>query len=188
MASTTLNASVSPPPGVTLAILAEGGGSFQTTASYQVLATSPASTTPETSFNGRLNVLSSGFQPDVKSVPVTINVTNKPIGVLVQPSLQFNVAQGAAPVQKWIQLAECGGERGGGESGATVSGGATWLTTSLNGPCLIAGVGACVVANADPTGLTPGAYTATITIAEHGGERAVHRCRWKWTWWRQGLR
>ena len=164
MASTTLNASVSPPAGVTLAILAEGGGSFQTTASYQVLATSPASTTPETSFNGRLNVISSGFQPDVKTVPVTINVTNKPIGVLVQPSLQFNVAQGAAAVQKWIQLANAGASALA-VSGATVSSGATWLTTSLNGPCLIAGVGGCVVANADPTGLSPGAYTATITIA-----------------------
>ena len=32
-------------------------------------------------------------------------------------------------------------------------------------PCLIAGVGGCVVATADPTGLSPGKYTATVTIA-----------------------
>jgi len=168
IASNTLNAGASPPPGITLAILSEGGGSFQTTATYQVTATSPASTTPETSYNGRINVLSSGFQPDVKSVPVTINVTNKPIGVLVQSSIQFNVAQGAAPVAKWIQLANAGASALV-VSGATVStgaaSGATWLTTSINGACLIAGVGGCVVATGDPTGLTPGKYTATITIA-----------------------
>jgi uncharacterized protein (TIGR03437 family) len=168
-ASSTLNASTSPPPGgLTLAILSQGGGSFQTTASYQVTATSPATATPETSYNGRINVISSGFQPDVKTVPVTVNVTNQPIGVLVQSSIQFNVAQGAAPVTKWIQLANAGASALS-VTGATVSttaaSGAAWLTTSVNGACLIAGVGGCVVATGDPTGLSPGKYTATVTIA-----------------------
>jgi uncharacterized protein (TIGR03437 family) len=167
-ASSTLNASASPPAGMTLAILSQGGGSFATTASYQVTATAPATTAAETSYNGRINVISSGFQPDVKSVPVTINVTNVPIGVLVQSALQFNVAQGAAPVTKWIQLANAGASALA-VSGATVSttaaSGAAWLTTSVNGACLIAGVGGCVVATADPTGLSPGKYTATVTIA-----------------------
>jgi uncharacterized protein (TIGR03437 family) len=161
IASNTLNASASPPPGgLTLAILAQGGGSFATTGSYQVTATSPATTAPETSYNGRINVISSGFQPDVKSVPVTINVTNKPIGALVQSSLQFNVAQGAAPVTKWIQLANQGASALA-ITGATVStsaaGGAAWLTTQISGTT--------VVATGDPTGLSPGKYTAAISIA-----------------------
>jgi uncharacterized protein (TIGR03437 family) len=168
-ASNSLNASASPPAGVTLAILSEGGGSFQTTAAYQVTATAPASTTPETSYNGRIIVSSSGFTPDVKTVPVTINVTNMPIATLVQSSIQFNVGQGAAPVAKWIQLGNVGAAAVA-ITGATVSAGSNnsatgWLTTSLNGPCLIGGVGACVVATGDPTGLTPGKYTATVTIA-----------------------
>jgi len=169
IASNTLNAGASPPSGgLTLAILSEGGGSFQTTAAYQVTATSPATTTPETSYNGRISVISSGFQPDVKSVPVTINVTNMPIGTLVQSSIQFNVAQGAAPVTKWIQLANAGASAlavSGATISTTASSGAAWLTTSLNGACLIAGVGGCVVATGDPTGLSPGKYTATVTIA-----------------------
>jgi uncharacterized protein (TIGR03437 family) len=164
LASSTLNAGASPPAGLTLAILSEGGGSFSTTATYQVTATSPASTTPETSYNGRINVISSGFQPDVKSVPVTINVTNGPIATLVQSSIQYNIAQGAAPVEKWIQLANAGASALA-VTGATVSTGAAWLTTSVNGACLIAGVGGCVAATGDPTGLSPGKYTATITIA-----------------------
>lgn len=168
VASSTLNAGVFPPSGVTLAILSEGGGSFQTTATYQVTATAPASTAPETTYNGKINVISSSFQPDVKSVPVTINVTAMPIATLVQSSIQFNVAQGATPVAKWIQLANAGASAVA-VSGATLapSPGGSWLTTSLNGPCLIAGVGACVVATGDPTGLSPGKYTATITIASN---------------------
>jgi uncharacterized protein (TIGR03437 family) len=171
VASSQLNANAANPSGgLTLALVAEGGGSFSTTASYQVTATAPAATTPETSYTGHITVTSSAFQPDVKTVPVTVNVTAMPIGVLVQPSIQFNVGQGAAPVIKWIQLGNAG-ESAVSITGATVSTtastGAAWLTTSLNGPCLVAGVGACVVATGDPTGLAPGKYTATIAIASN---------------------
>jgi uncharacterized protein (TIGR03437 family) len=171
VASSQLNAtSTNPTGGLTLAVVAEGGGSFATTASYQVTATAPASTTPETSYTGHITVTSSGFQPDVKTVPVTVNVTAMPIGVLVQPSIQFNVGQGAAPVSKWIQLGNAGASAvaiTGATVSTTASTGAAWLTTTLNGPCLVAGVGACVVATGDPTGLAPGKYTATIAIASN---------------------
>src|SRR5271155_5267745 len=61
IASSTLNANASPPAaGLTLAILSQGGGSFATTASYQVTATAPATTAPETSYSGKINVISSG--------------------------------------------------------------------------------------------------------------------------------
>ena len=170
-ASAGLNAiPTNPSGGLTLAVLSEGGGSFQTTAAYQVTATAPASTTPETSYSGHITVATSPFSPDVKTVPVTVNVTAMPIGVLVQPSIQFNVGATAAPVSKWIQLGNAG-ESAVAITGATVSttaaAGAAWLTTSINGACLLSGVGACVVATGNPSGLTPGAYTATITIASN---------------------
>ena len=159
-----------PSGGLTLTVVAYGGGSFATTATYQVNATAPASTTPETSYTGHITVTSSPFQPDVKTVPVTMNVTAQPIGVLVQPSLRFNVGPGAAAVSKWIQLGNAGLSAVS-ITGATVSTtattGAAWLTTSVNGPCLVAGVGACVVATANPSGLSPGKYTATIAIASN---------------------
>ena len=155
--------------GLTLGVISGGAGSFQTTATYQVQATSPTSATPETSFTSRISVANSTFAPDNKNIAVTVNVTNQAIGALVQPSLQFNVAQGAAPVIKWIQLGNLGASAVS-ITTAAVSAGAnnsatSWLTTSINGPCLIAGVGACVVATADPTGLTPGKYTAVVTLA-----------------------
>jgi uncharacterized protein (TIGR03437 family) len=170
-ASSQLNTnSTNPQGGVTLAVLAEGGSSFATTAAYQVTANVPASITPETSYSGHITVASSSFQPDVKTVPVTVNVTAQPIGVLVQPSIQFSVGATAAAVSKWIQLGNAG-QSAVSITAATVAttaaGGAAWLTTSLNGPCLVSGVGACVVATGNPSGLSPGAYTATITIASN---------------------
>jgi uncharacterized protein (TIGR03437 family) len=169
MATSNLNAfATNPSGGLTLAVLSEGGGSFQTTGSYQVTATAPASTTPETSYTGHITVSSSTFSPDVKTVPVTVNVTAQPIGVLVQPSIQFSVSPTEAAVSKWIQLGNAG-VSGVSITGATISTtastGSAWLTTSVGGPCLVAGVGACVVATGNPSGLSPGAYTAQITIA-----------------------
>jgi uncharacterized protein (TIGR03437 family) len=167
IASNELTVSVEPPTGgLTLSVVALGGGSFQTTGSYLVKATA-ATTTPETSFAQTITVTSSKFAPDVKKVPVTINVTSEPIAVMVQPSIQFNVGQGAAPVEKWIQLGNVGASALT-VTGATITGTSTgWLTVTVNGACLIAGVAQCVVATGDPTGLTPGPYTATVAIASN---------------------
>ncbi|HVO96963.1 MAG TPA: hypothetical protein VMT15_02810 [Bryobacteraceae bacterium] len=149
--------------GLTLTVLSAGGGSFDTTATYVVKATAPATATPETSYSGKITVNNSTFAPDNKQVPVTLNVTNLPIVTLSPASLQFNVALGAAPVAKWIQLSNSGATALA-ITGATVSSGAnnsatSWLTTSISG--------STVVATGDPTGLATGKYTATITIASN---------------------
>lgn len=149
--------------GLTLKVLSGGGGSFQTTATYDVIATAPASAVPETSYPGKITVNNSPFAPDNKQVAVTLNVTNLPIVTLSPASLQFNVALGAAPVAKWIQLANSGATALS-ITGAPVSSGANnsataWLTTSISG--------STVVATGDPTGLAAGKYTATVTIASN---------------------
>lgn len=147
--------------GLTLNVLSAGGGSFQTTASYVVQASAPSTATPETSYSGRITVSNSTFAPDNKQIPVTLNVTNLPIVTLSPASLQFSVAQGAAPVAKWIELSNSGATALS-VTGATVSSGANnsatgWLTTSISG--------STVVVTGDPTGLANGQYTATVTIA-----------------------
>ncbi len=149
--------------GLTFTVFSNGGGSFQTTATYQIQASAPASATPETSYPGKITVNNSPFAPDNKQVAVTLNVTNLPIVALSPPSLQYNVALGAAPVAKWIQLANSGATALQ-ITGATVSSGANnsvtgWLTTSISG--------LTVVATGDPTGLAVGKYTATVTIASN---------------------
>jgi uncharacterized protein (TIGR03437 family) len=160
VASDRLTTSIVPAAGVTLSIAAQGGGSFQTTGSYLVTTSAPAATTPETSYTGTLKVTASNFAPDVKNVPVTINVTAMPIATPLPASLQFNVGQGAAAVTKWVQMVNSGAS-GVVVSGATVSttatAGAAWLTATVSGTIV------SVVGN--PTGLTAGKYTATVTIA-----------------------
>ena len=159
VASSVLSDSVTPPAGgLKLSIAALGGGSFQTTGSYLVTASAPASTPAETTYTGTIKVTGSNFAPDVKSVPVTLNVTAMPIMTSVQTALQFNVAQGAAPVAKWIQLGNVG-EGTLTVSGTTVSTGAAWLTAAINGTT--------VVATGDPTGLSTGTYTGTVTITSN---------------------
>jgi uncharacterized protein (TIGR03437 family) len=122
--------------------------------------------TPETSITGSFQVTTSLFPPDVgKNVPVTLNITAMPIVDLTPPSLSFNVAQGASPVQKEIVL------RNFGTSPlvvteAAVSSGAPWLTTTVIGPVAPSPY-PYVLATADPTGLPPGKYTATITVASN---------------------
>jgi uncharacterized protein (TIGR03437 family) len=186
-ASTTFNASptltdsvVQPTGGLKLSVAATFAGSFAGSGSYQVTATAPASVTPETSYTGDINVTGSSFAPDVKSVPVTLNVTAMPIAVLQQTSVQFNVGQGAATVDKWIQLTNAGlGTLT--VTGATVTSTGTWLTastvpiTAADGQCAAAesgvnnnaGFAACVYLSANPSGLSPGAYLAGVTIASN---------------------
>jgi uncharacterized protein (TIGR03437 family) len=184
VASNLLTTSVTPPSsGLTLSIAAKGGGSFQTTGSYLVTTSAPAGTPAETSYTGTIKVSASNFTPDVKNVPVTINVTAMPIVKLVQPSLQFNAGQGAAAVEKWIQLENSGASAltvASATVSTTAASGAAWLTASLtpidpvvdpnctgaeSGVNNNAGFAGCVFAKADPAGLAPGKYTATITIA-----------------------
>ncbi len=186
VASNILSTAITPPSGgLTLAVTSTGGGSFQTTASYLVKTTAPATATPETSYSGAIRVTASNFVPDVKIVPVTINVTAMPIASLMQTGLQFNVGQGAAPVDKWIQMTNAGLGTltlSGATVSTTASGGAAWLTASItpidpevdpNCPGAETGVNnnlgfaACVFTKSDPTGLAPGKYTATITIASN---------------------
>ncbi len=157
VASNQLSAIASSPSGgLTLSVVSTGGTSFETTATYRVTAAAPAAATPETSYSSKISVISSGFAPDVKILPVTLNVTAQPIVTLLPPSLQFDVGQGAAPVAKWIQMPNVG-QGTLTVASAAVSTGAAWLTTSI--------AGTTVVATGDPTGLAPGKYTAAIAIS-----------------------
>jgi len=127
---------------------------------WTLRASAPASIPAETIYSGSMVVNLTDFAPDLKTVPVTMNVTALPI-VLIVPTLQFNAVRGAAPVTKWIPV------RNHGLGSITVNSAtssAPWLSTQVIGTCVASDVPACVVATGDPTGLAPGAYTGTITV------------------------
>jgi uncharacterized protein (TIGR03437 family) len=133
------------------------------TALYDV-DVSALSLTPETSITGDFTVTFSLFPPDVKTVPVTLNITEMPLIRVTPTSIQFNIAQGATPVQKEFLVQDIGATPASVAS-ITVSSGAPWLTALFSG--------GSVIATGDPTGLAPGKYTATVTVASNAKNGAA---------------
>lgn len=157
-ASGLKTAVTNPPSGPTISIASTSGGSFAFSFSYDVRAVAPAGT-PDGDYRGSIAVTSSTFAGDNKTVPVNVHVTSQPIAVfpdLPAIPVQFRVAQGAAKVDKSIQM----GNSGLGTlnlTGATVAPSAPWLAVTITG--------SVVSLTGDPTGLSPGPYRTTVTIA-----------------------
>jgi uncharacterized protein (TIGR03437 family) len=145
-----------PSGGPTLSIATSGGGSFSFSISFQVTARVPANT-PENDYHGSIAFTGATVSSDNKTVPVTVHVTSQPIATITPTALQFNVAQGAAKVDKWIQLTNAGlGTLS--VTGATATGG-SWLSVKTNGNL--------VILTGDPTGLSPGPNQGSVTISSN---------------------
>jgi uncharacterized protein (TIGR03437 family) len=113
-----------------------------------------------TDYSGTITITGSSFAPDNKQVSVTLNVTTQPIAQASSSALAFNVAQGA--MAQTIPV----GVTNAGQGTLTVSGvtaadgSGTWLTATM--------VTGGISVTADPAGLSPNAYTGTVTIASNG--------------------
>ena len=154
--NSNLNASVvNPGGGPVISVLSQGGGSFSFNRTYQVTARVPAGTF-DGDYRGSFSVTGSTFTADNKTVPVAVHVTSDPIAVPSPTSVSFRIAQGAAKVDKWVFFSNSGL---GTLSLSGVSGTTSWLTAKVQG--------GLVVLTADPTGLSPGTSTATITVASN---------------------
>jgi uncharacterized protein (TIGR03437 family) len=148
-----------PGSGPSLSVLSGGAGSFSFITTTTVSTSAPAGTA-EGLYKGSVSVNSSAFAPDVKNIPVNINVTNSPIASLNPTAVAVRVAQGAAKADKWIQISNTGlGTLT--VSGATTSGEA-WLSAKV-----IANPKNTVQITVDPTGQSPGVFKGTITIASN---------------------
>jgi uncharacterized protein (TIGR03437 family) len=116
----------------------------------------------EGTYQGSVVIRDSQFAPDNKSVAVTLRVTSQPIAQSGAQELRLRAAQGSKRLTQGVVVSN----RGRGTltlSGATaaVTGGGNWLTVEQ-----IPG-GAGVAVHADPTGLNPGLYSGTISIASN---------------------
>jgi len=145
-----------PQGGPVLSIAAVGGGSFAYTYSYQVTAIVPPGTA-ESDYKGTIALASSAPAANVKNMPVTVHVTSAPIASFSNVDLELHAAQGSAKVETTVDLSNIG-QGTLTVSGATVSGGA-WLTAKA--------AGNKIVLWADPTGLKPGLYQATLSVASN---------------------
>jgi adhesin/invasin len=151
-----------------LAVAADGAGSFQfnVPVTYRVTATA-LNGMGAGDYNGSIAISGSSFAPDNKSLPVALHVTTQPILRVNPESLAFRIAQSAAKQTAFAVLAN------GGQGTLTISnvtaasGSGAWLSaqTISNGQFL------SVVA--DPTGLSPGSYTGTVTVASNAANSSV---------------
>jgi len=163
-ASTTFNTTASAAVSATtstggswLSVVSSGNGSFNFAIPYTVNVN--ATNLSATTYNGTITVAGSSLAADNKSIPVTLNVTTQPIAQPTSSTVQFNIAQGAMS-QTFPVVLNNAGQGTLTVSSATVSSGASWLTAA-------AGANNVITLTANPTGLSPGKYPATLTIASN---------------------
>jgi uncharacterized protein (TIGR03437 family) len=140
-----------------LALAFDGASSFAFTLPYVIRATNPG--LAEGTYNGAVNITGSSFAADNKSVPVTLNVTSRPILALSESRLRLRIAQTAATQSTYINCTNAGlGTLTLADNPASVSSGAPWLGASR-----FPGTNFIQI-DVNPANLAPGNYSATVTI------------------------
>lgn len=121
---------------------------------------------PAGSYSATITITGTGTPVPTKSVPVTLLVTTPAPTLTANPaSLSINYVTGtpanAPSLSKVVVVASNGGA-----VSATLSvSGATWLKASPTGTINLAGLLNTITVVADPRGLAPKTYTATIKLA-----------------------
>ena len=164
-AARAVSTTVSQPGQVSLSVAAPSAGSFATIFPYTVTAKANVGTA-DGSYNGSILVTGSSIGAENKTVPVTLNVTSQPIASPSQPG-KFRIAQGASKQLQYIVVSNAsGGTLAVSNASAVTTSGGNWLTTSV-----VSGI--YVGATADPAGLAPGTYNATVTIASNAANSTI---------------
>ena len=147
-----------------LSISAPGAGSFAFNVPYTVTAS--ATTLGAGDYQGSIALTNSSFGLDNKTIGVTLHVTTQPIASIGPASLSFRIAQGAAKQTAGVGVANSG------LGTLTVSGVAT--STASGGSFLSAQtISGGVSVTADPSGLSPGVYQGTVTVASNAANSSV---------------
>jgi uncharacterized protein (TIGR03437 family) len=154
-----------PANGPTLTVASAGEGSFGSTLTYDVTAKSPSGVA-EAAYSGSFTVTKSPIATENKTVPVTINVTSKPIAVATALPV-FRVGQ--APVTQYVVLSNAGlGSLTTSATPVSTSDGGGWLSAGFGGPY--------VAITVDPTkaSLTAGQnYQGTVTITTNAANSTI---------------
>ncbi|MGH9672748.1 MAG: BACON domain-containing protein, partial [Bryobacteraceae bacterium] len=123
---------------------------------------------PAGSYRGSITVT---VGPDRYPIPVLLTVTpNQPVLALSQTGLTFNAvaAGGAAPVQTFQVFNTGAGALNWNASGATLSGGASWLAISPASGTSTSTSSPQVTVTVNQQGLAPGDYYAQIQVSSQG--------------------
>jgi len=153
-----------------LSLALDGAGTFDFVIPYR-LTVRHINNLPEGLYTGRVSITQSQFAPDVKDVPVTMRVTTQPIGKLDERELRIRLAQDTQPGEKFLVLRNRGqGTLAIRNVTAATSDGGEWLKAEALPDMLL------VKLTADPAGLAPGLYEATVRI-ETNAINSPHEAR-----------
>jgi len=156
-----------------LSVAVNGSGSFAFNVPYLVTV-SASSSMAANDYNGTLTISGSSFAPDNKQVPLLLHVTTQPILQAAPNALQIRIAQGAnkqTSANGALQYISTSNSGMGTLSLSTVSAttvSGSWLTAST-----VLGYPSLVAISADPTGLSPGIYQGTVTVASNAANGSV---------------
>jgi len=140
-----------------LTLALQGTGSFRFVLPYQIDLAPSADMQPGT-YTGSIVTSGSTFAPDNKTIPVTMHVTTDPIAVPSTAAINLVLAQGApAMAYPFIPALTLSNAGQGTISAQNVSATGTGVTAQD-----YQGLGLVTV---DPSGLSPGSYTGSVTIA-----------------------
>ena len=130
--------------------------------SYVTTVTATAgSSMAATDYSGTITISGSSFAPDNKPITVALNVTTQPIAQASASSLSFDIAQGGQAQTDPVGVTDAGkGTLTISSVTANAANNGTWLSAAT--------VNGGITVKADPTGLSPDAYTGTVTIVSNG--------------------
>ena len=117
-------------------------------------------------YNGTVTISGSSFAADNKQISVVLNVTTQPIAQAGSSALYFNAVQGGQAETQNVAVTNAGqGTLTVSTVTATAANSGTWLTamTTTGG----------ISVTADPTGLSPGTYPGTVTVASNAVNNSI---------------
>jgi len=147
--------------GPVVSIAAPNAGSFAFTYSYVVKATAAQNVNPG-DYLSTIGISGSATAGDNKTLRVTSHVTTQPIASVTLPAsavggaVNFQLPQGGQPQVQNVTIANAGS---GTLTLGQVSGAPSWLKSTVSGNVL--------TLTADPTGLSPGVSTATLSVTSN---------------------
>jgi uncharacterized protein (TIGR03437 family) len=147
--------------GPVVSIAAPSAGSFAFSYSYVVSATAASGLTPN-DYTSNIQITGSATPADNKTLPVNVHVTTQPIAGFSPTSVSFRIAQNAVKQTQYVSFSNLGA---GTLTLSQVTGAPAWLTATTQGNLL--------TLVADPTGLSPGANTGTLTVTSNARNATV---------------
>jgi uncharacterized protein (TIGR03437 family) len=150
-----------------LSIGLDGSGSFRFVMPYRISARHLEGMA-EGTYTGSVAVSGSPVAGENRTVPISLQVTSRPILGAAPAELAFRVAQGVSPQQSFVGLSNRGmGALGVSGISASTSSGGGWLGAAVNP------AGNLVTVSVDTGSTGPGLYRGTVTVNSNAANGSV---------------